>query len=252
MVGGVSRPISSLSKILALLKFSVGPILVYIELKQHKWQLFIYHCKRRQVTILKIFKPISTRYCLISIHYATSAYSFSGFETIFKTVLQNCQNLSTCICHYNIWIKCDSLMIVIIIITAQIKEEIYDSLNSRMFSMDRKDAAKRPEEQVTNYPLINTSLMTAKREEKSTYGVDWRQKGTWHGPTKLANRLPQNIQEIRQSHKVYQKYHGKLESGTDSRRKKLNWGENPEKDLPEGYAITIIICNSDDATQSHI
>ena len=52
--------------------------------------------------------------------------------------------------------------------------------------------------------------------------------------------------------KVYWEYHGKLESKTDHSKKKLNWGENQERDLPERCAIAIIICNSDHATQSHI
>ena len=37
----------------------------------------------------------------------------------------------------------------------------------------------------------------------------------------------------------------------DNRRKMLSWGENPERGLPGMYAITITICNSDDATESH-
>ena len=34
----------------------------------------------------------------------------------------------------------------------------------------------------------------------------------------------------------------------DSRRKKLNWGENPERNLPGKCTLSITICNSDDAT----
>ena len=37
----------------------------------------------------------------------------------------------------------------------------------------------------------------------------------------------------------------------DTRNKKFNKGENPERYLPERYAITITICNSYDASQSH-
>ena len=68
------------------------------------------------------------------------------------------------------------------------------------------------------------------------------QKGIWYDSAKLDNRLSQNVQDIQQMHKVYQKYR------TDSRRKKLNRGENPERDLPERYATTITICNDGDAT----
>ena len=59
--------------------------------------------------------------------------------------------------------------------------------------------------------------------EKSNNGLDWLQKGIWYGPTKLDNKLPQNVQNIRWSHKLYQENHENLQSGIDSRRKKLSW-----------------------------
>ena len=40
-------------------------------------------------------------------------------------------------------------------------------------------------------------------------------------------------------------------SGTDNRRKKLISGENPKRNLQGRSAITITICNSDDAPESH-
>ena len=56
------------------------------------------------------------------------------------------------------------------------------------------------------------------------------------------HRLSQNIQDIRRSH----------ESGAGSKKKNLSRGENQERNLPGRCAITITICNSDDATESHI
>ena len=61
----------------------------------------------------------------------------------------------------------------------------------------------------------------------------------------------QNVYDIRRSHNVYREYHEQLERGTDSRRKKLSRGENPERDLPGKCAITFTIFNSNDATESH-
>ena len=75
----------------------------------------------------------------------------------------------------------------------------------------------------------------------------WPENGIWYGPAKMNNRLSKNVQDIRWSHKVYRKYHGKLESLTDSRREKLSWEENPEKDLPGRCAIIFTICNNYDA-----
>ena len=38
-------------------------------------------------------------------------------------------------------------------------------------------------------------------------------------------RISKNVQDIRWSHEVYQKQQEKLEIRTDSKRKKLRWGE---------------------------
>ena len=51
--------------------------------------------------------------------------------------------------------------------------------------------------------------------------------------------------------KVYRENHEKLESGIDCKMKNLNWGENSERYLPGRCTITITICDSDDATESH-
>ena len=41
--------------------------------------------------------------------------------------------------------------------------------------------------------------------QKSTYGLDWQQKGIWNGSRKLDNKLLQNVQNITWSHKLYPK-----------------------------------------------
>ena len=64
--------------------------------------------------------------------------------------------------------------------------------------------------------------------EKSSYGPDWQQKCVWYSLAKLDDNLPQNIQNIRWSHKLYRENHENLESGIDSRREKLNWSEGPK------------------------
>ena len=87
--------------------------------------------------------------------------------------------------------------------------------------------------------------------QKLSYGVDWLQKVIRYGPSHLDNRLFQNVQNIWRSHKVYRGNHEKLESGIDSYRKNIRWGEDPEGYIPGRCTITITICNSDDATQLH-
>ena len=83
---------------------------------------------------------------------------------------------------------------------------------------------------------------------KSSYGLDWLQKGIWYGSTKMDNTLPQNVQNITWSHKLHRKDHANLESGADNRRKKLSWNKDPKRYLPRRCTIALTIHNSHDAT----
>ena len=83
---------------------------------------------------------------------------------------------------------------------------------------------------------------------KSSYGLDWLKKGIWYGSTKLDNTLSQNVQNITWSHELHRKDHVNLESGTDSRRKKLSWNKDPKRDFPRRCTINLTIHNSHDAT----
>ena len=51
--------------------------------------------------------------------------------------------------------------------------------------------------------------------------------------------------------KVFQENNGKLESGIDSKRKRLSCVENLERYLPGRCAVTITICDHNEATLSH-
>ena len=66
------------------------------------------------------------------------------------------------------------------------------------------------------------------KTEKSSYDLDWLQKGIWYGPTKLDTTLSQNVQNITWSSKIHRTNHANLESGADSRRKKLSWNKTKE------------------------
>ena len=116
------------------------------------------------------------------------------------------------------------------ILTAQIRKEIYYLLISRgLFPKEQKDNTRKWEEQEMYYTLIHASPTKSKWNDKSSFGVDWLQKGIWYDHTKLDNRLSQNIQDLWQSQNIYWEYNGKLESGTNRKRKKISWGENPGK-----------------------
>ena len=77
------------------------------------------------------------------------------------------------------------------ILMAQIREKIYYSLISRgIFPRNWKDAAREPETQRNYYIYRSTHPQREWNEtEKSTYGLDWRQKGLRYGPLKLDTTL---------------------------------------------------------------
>ena len=81
--------------------------------------------------------------------------------------------------------------------------------------------------------------------------MDLQQKVTRYVPANLDNKLSQNREDIRLSHKDYRENHEKLESVIDMGKKKFSTGENPERYIPGRQTFTISIYNSNDATQSH-
>ena len=87
--------------------------------------------------------------------------------------------------------------------------------------------------------------------EKSSYDRDWLRKVLWYGPAKLHDKLPQNVQNIRWSHKLYRENHENLESGIDKRRENVSWGKNPKKYFSRKCIIPVNIHNCHDATSPH-
>ena len=61
------------------------------------------------------------------------------------------------------------------------------------------------------------------------------------------NKLPQKVQNITWNHKLCRKNNEDLESGADSRRKKLSWNKDPKRYFPRRCTITLTIHNSHDA-----
>ena len=136
------------------------------------------------------------------------------------------------------------------ILTAQIREEIYDlPTSSRLFT---RGTESMPWNRATLH--WSTHLQREQDEmEKSSYSLDWLQKGIWYGLTKLDNKLSSNVQDIRWSHKLHLiswENHENLESGIDIRRKKLGVSKDPNRYISRRCTIIITICNSEDATYS--
>ena len=96
------------------------------------------------------------------------------------------------------------LLIMWKILTAQIREEIYNSLTScRLFPEEQKQCRKGS--RGTELLYIDQHILNREQDqtEKSSHGLDWLQKGMWYGSAKLDDKRPQNIQNIRWGHKLY-------------------------------------------------
>ena len=78
--------------------------------------------------------------------------------------------------------------------------------------------------------------------------IDWLHKGLY-GSSILDNRFSENVQDIRQSHKIHYRNHEKLESRIDSKKINVSRGENLERYLPGSCVFAITILNSNGATQ---
>ena len=136
------------------------------------------------------------------------------------------------------------------ILTAQIRENIYYSLTSRgrtAWGTERIPQRIQRHSRITLHRSTNPKWEQDKTE-KPSYGLDWLERGIWYGSTKLDNTLSQNVQNIAKSHKLHWKDHANLESGADSRRKKLSWNKDPKRHFPRRCTITLTIHNSHDAT----
>ena len=135
------------------------------------------------------------------------------------------------------------------ILTAQIKEEIYNSFIS--VGTEMMPQVDQRQKWIT-VKWLTHPLGEQDETKNSSNGVDWQQKGICHGLAKLEKKLSQNVKDIRRSQKLYGEDHGSLVSGIDRWRKKLSWGKDPESYFTGKCTITIIICYSNDATQPHI
>ena len=71
--------------------------------------------------------------------------------------------------------------------------------------MNRKDATRELQEQMTYYILTNTSSKRAKQDEKYSYGEYWREKDIRYSPAKLDNSLSQNVHDSRQCQSLSRK-----------------------------------------------
>ena len=81
--------------------------------------------------------------------------------------------------------------------------------------------------------------------------MDLQQNGVQYGPTKLDNKLSENVQDIKQSHKLYRENYENLENWIGSKKENLCRSKCSECYIPGRCTITITICNKYDTTQQY-
>ena len=131
--------------------------------------------------------------------------------------------------------------------TARIREKIYCSLTSSGSFPNEQKGCRKGSRGTAELLYIDKHILNDKTE-KSSYGLDWQQKGMWYSSTKLDNTLSQNVQNITWTHKLHRKDNANLERWADNRRKKLSWNKDPKRDYPRRCTITLTIHYSHDAT----
>ena len=93
--------------------------------------------------------------------------------------------------------------------------------------------------------ILNESKTRRKNLAMALY---WLQKGIWYDSAELDNKLHHNAQNTTWNHKLHRENHENLESGIDSRRKKLSWNKDPKRHISRRRTITFTIHNCHDTT----
>ena len=132
------------------------------------------------------------------------------------------------------------------ILTAQIREEIYYLFTShRLFPEERKGCCKGSRG-TAELLYIDQHILNESKTRRKNLAVAWvdYKKGIWYGAPNLDNKLPQNVQNITWSHKLYRENHENPERGIDSRRKKLSWSKDLKRYISRRRTITVTIHNN--------
>ena len=123
------------------------------------------------------------------------------------------------------------------ILTAQIREDIYNWLTSREFFPEEQKKWCKGSKGTADLLTIRQHIFNESKTEIFSFGLDWLQKGIWYDSAKLDNNLPRNGQNIRRTHKLYRETHENLQSEIDSSLAE----ENVQRGIFHGYAISPLL-----------
>ena len=109
------------------------------------------------------------------------------------------------------------------ILTAQIKEDIYYSLTSHGLYPEEQKRCRRGSRGTGEFLYRDQHILNESKTRRKNLAMAWidNKKAYKTVPQSWIKKLPENVQNIRWSHKFYRENHENLESGIDSRREKF-------------------------------
>ena len=117
------------------------------------------------------------------------------------------------------------------ILTAQIRENDLLLANKPRIVPWRTERMPQRIQTYSRITLHGSTHPKWEQDQTEKSGLTTKRHMIWSGPTKLDNALSQNVQNSTWSHKLNRKDQEYLESGTDSKRKKLSWNKDPKEGL---------------------
>ena len=132
------------------------------------------------------------------------------------------------------------------ILTEQIREEIYYLLTSRRLFPDERKGCSKGSRGTGDLLYIDQHILDESKIRPKNLAMAWidYKKSIGYGSSKLYDKLLQNVQDIRWSLKLYPENHESLESGIESRKKKLCWSKDPKRYISKWCTITVTTHNS--------
>ena len=123
------------------------------------------------------------------------------------------------------------------------KEKIYYSLTSRGLFPDEQKGCRKGSRCTAELLYIDQHILNESKTIRKNLAM------AWIDFKKAYDMVPRSwIIHCLKMYKISHEVINFLESGTDSRRKKLSWNKDPKRDFPWRCTITFTIHNSHDAT----
>ena len=146
-------------------------------------------------------------------------------------------------------ITCQPMMWKLLI--AQIREEIYYSLTSCGLFADKQKGCCKGSRGTAELLYIDQHILNESKTRRKNLAM------AWIDYKKAYDMVPHSwiinsLKMYKWSHELYRQNHENLESGIDSRRKKLSWSKDPKRYFPRRCSITLTIHNYHDAIYPYL